>query len=219
MRALLTNPVREYRTPGSARGPSGNRLCYLNGIKMIIRDTYPADSEWITSLVRERWNGPFIISKGKKHDARSLPGIIASEEDRQIGLLLYAEGSAEIEIVTVDTLVGRRGVGRRLLESISNLASRRGIKRLWLITTNDNAPAIAFYTACGFRLIAVHLDGVTRARELKPEIPLVGHGGVRIRDELEFEKVLPNPGEGGNGYSRNVGCGATSCRLLTSLWR
>lgn len=31
MRAPQTSPVREYRTPGSARGPPGNRRSYLNG--------------------------------------------------------------------------------------------------------------------------------------------------------------------------------------------
>jgi REP element-mobilizing transposase RayT len=28
--ALLTSPVRKYRTPGSAKGPSGKRRFYLN---------------------------------------------------------------------------------------------------------------------------------------------------------------------------------------------
>ncbi|MBK8478646.1 MAG: hypothetical protein IPL39_20900 [Opitutaceae bacterium] len=31
VRALLTSPVREYRTPGSARGASGNWRSYING--------------------------------------------------------------------------------------------------------------------------------------------------------------------------------------------
>ena len=37
MRSLLSSPVREYRTPGSARGPSGNRRSCLNGVKIMKR--------------------------------------------------------------------------------------------------------------------------------------------------------------------------------------
>ncbi len=29
-RAVLKSPVREYRTPGTVRGPSGNRRSYLD---------------------------------------------------------------------------------------------------------------------------------------------------------------------------------------------
>ena len=39
--------------------------------------------------------------------------------------------------------------------------------------------------------LAVHLDGVTEARRIKPEISPTGVGGVPIRDELEFEKPFP----------------------------
>ena len=83
MRALLTSPVREYRTPGSARGPSGNRRSYLNGLKhMKVRHlstrlsalalfmglavftnfaqaakTVPLTSDQLRSLLAERLNG------------------------------------------------------------------------------------------------------------------------------------------------------------------
>jgi len=161
------------------------------GRRMHTRNLQPADSRWVSDLVRERWNGPFVVTKGKKHDTRCLPGIVACNDDRPVGLLLYADSGSEIEIVTLDALQQRQGVGRLSLEAISDHASGRAVRRLWLVTTNDNVGAIAFYTACGFRLAAVHLDAVTRARELKPGIPPVGTGGVAIRDELEFEKICP----------------------------
>jgi RimJ/RimL family protein N-acetyltransferase len=60
-----------------------------------------------------------------------------------------------------------------------------------LITTNDNAPAQRFYERLGFRLVLVREGELRRSRLLKPEIPLVGAGGVPIRDELEYELVRP----------------------------
>ncbi len=161
---------------------------------MNTRDALPTDAEWIANLFRERWNGPFIISRGRKHDTRCLPGIIACDGTEPVGLLTYLEDRSEIEIVTVDALKQRQGIGRLLMESIFRHAERQGIQRLWLITTNDNTGAMAFYTACGFRLVAVHLDAVSRAREIKPEIPKKGFHGLSIRDEIEFERLSPTTG-------------------------
>ncbi len=160
---------------------------------MHTRATEPADAPWIARLIAERWHGPYVVTRGRRHDTRDLRGIVACAGERPVGLLLYAEGGPEIEIVTLDALERRKGVGRLLLETMAEQASRRGVRRLWLITTNDNTEAVAFYTACGFRLVAVHLDGVTRAREMKPEISAVGIRGIPIRDELEFERPCVSP--------------------------
>jgi len=66
---------------------------------------------------------------------------------------------------------------------------------LWLITTNDNDPAIAFYLSTGLRQVAVHRGALAESRKLKPEIPLIGHGGKPIDDEIEFEIQIRNRGE------------------------
>ena len=85
----------------------------------------------------------------------------------------------------------RAGVGSALLGAVEELARRCGCKRLWLVTTNDNTHALAFYQRRGFVLAALHRDAVTEARRvLKPTIPLVGEGDLPIRDELELEKRL-----------------------------
>jgi ribosomal protein S18 acetylase RimI-like enzyme len=60
-------------------------------------------------------------------------------------------------------------------------------RRLWLVTTNDNLRAQRFYERAGFRLVEVREGEIERSRRLKPEIPLLGEGGVPIRDELEYE--------------------------------
>jgi RimJ/RimL family protein N-acetyltransferase len=69
-------------------------------------------------------------------------------------------------------------------------ASITGSRRLWLITTNDNTRALRFYQRQGFQLIALHFDAIEVSRKLKPEIPLVGYGGIVIRHELELEMAL-----------------------------
>lgn len=47
--------------------------------------------------------------------------------------------------------------------------------------------ALRFYQRRGFRLMALRPDAVTRGRRLKPEIALLGHDGIPIRDEIELE--------------------------------
>ncbi len=83
--------------------------------------------------------------------------------------------------------------GTALLMAANEAAKRAGCTRLWLITTNDNRPAIEFYNRRGMRLVAVHKDAVNESRKLKPGIPLYGLRGEPITDELEFEILMDEP--------------------------
>ena len=58
-------------------------------------------------------------------------------------------------------------------------ARTRKCRRVWLITTNNNIRAIAFYR-----------EGVSASRRVKPSIPLRDGSGVPIAHELEFELLL-----------------------------
>jgi GNAT superfamily N-acetyltransferase len=73
---------------------------------------------------------------------------------------------------------------------VAESARAAGCRRLWLITTNDNLPALRFYQKRGFVLVRLHRGAVAGSRRLKPEIPLTGSEGIPIRDELELELEL-----------------------------
>jgi N-acetylglutamate synthase-like GNAT family acetyltransferase len=77
-----------------------------------------------------------------------------------------------------------------LIEAVAAAARASGCRRVWLITTNDNLTALAFYQKRGFVLTALHPNAVAASRKLKPEIPLVAENGIPIRDELELELRL-----------------------------
>ena len=109
------------------------------------------------------------------------------------GYLLYELQGSELEVVVLHALAPRRGVGRALLDGALDVAREAGCARLWLVTTNDNAPAIAFYRAVGWHLAAVHEGAVARSRALKPEIPALGLHGVPIEHEWEFELWVSSP--------------------------
>jgi uncharacterized membrane protein YedE/YeeE len=81
-------------------------------------------------------------------------------------------------------------VGGLLFGVGARLAGSPGSTRLWLITTNDNAVAIAFYRAIGWHQAAIHRGAMRASRRLKPEIPELASDGTPIEDEIEFELLL-----------------------------
>jgi len=119
-----------------------------------------------------------------------LPAFVAEDATRLLGLLTYRIADRQCEIVSLDSLVERRGVGTALLVAMQRAARDAGCRRLWLVTTNDNLAALRFYQRRGFLLVALHRNALDLSRRLKPEIPPVGRGGIPLRDELELELPL-----------------------------
>ena len=134
-------------------------------------------------MIRERWGSEIVVAHGVVYQPMLLPGFVAEEEGRPVGVLTYVLEGDACEIVTIDAFEEGRGVGTALIDAVIAL----GARRLWLITTNDNVRAQRFYERCGFELVAVHRGAVDRSRSMKPVIPLIGEGGVEIHDELEYE--------------------------------
>jgi ribosomal protein S18 acetylase RimI-like enzyme len=152
-------------------------------VSVTVRPLRDDERDWVRDVVRKRWGSEVVVAHSVVHRPAALEGLVAEDGGRRVGLLTYAAEGDACEIVTIDALEPRRGIGRAMVEA----AARLGHRRLWLITTNDNVGAQRFYEALGFRLAAVHEGAVERSRELKPEIPLFGEGAVAIRDELEYE--------------------------------
>jgi GNAT superfamily N-acetyltransferase len=155
-----------------------------------IRERAAGDDAWVAQTLSGAWGAPILVSRGRIHQGDSLPALIAEREGAPVGLLTYEIRGGEFEIVSLLALARRTGVGRALVDAAREAAARAGCRRVWLVTTNDNLPAIGFYQHVGLTLAAVHRGAAARARTLKPEIPEVGIGGIRIEDELEFEYVL-----------------------------
>ncbi|HEC22042.1 MAG TPA: GNAT family N-acetyltransferase [Chloroflexi bacterium] len=145
---------------------------------------------WAARLLEEAWGSTRIVTRGRVHQAEALPGLIALRGDEPVGLLTYQIAGEACEIVTLNSQVEGIGVGSALIEALVERARAAGCARLWLITTNDNLPALRFYQKRGFRLVAVYPDALTESRRLKPEIPPVGLDGIPLRDEIELERPL-----------------------------
>ena len=148
------------------------------------------DEAWVRETLESRWGDARVVSRGAVWDPGALPGLVAEADGRRVGLLTYRPGDGECEIVTLDALEQRRGIGTALVASVVDAARGSGLTRLWLITTNDNLDALRFYQRRGFTLAALHRGALEESRRLKPSIPEVGAFGIPIRDELELERWL-----------------------------
>ena len=155
-----------------------------------VRPLNDDDRPWVAELLEREWGATRVVTRGRLYHADRLPGFVAVRDDRPCGLVTYRLGDGECEIISLNSLVERIGVGSALIAAVREVAVAAGCRRLWLITTNDNLAALRFYQRRGFRLAALYPNALEASRRLKPEIPLVGHDGIPLRDEIELELLL-----------------------------
>jgi ribosomal protein S18 acetylase RimI-like enzyme len=145
---------------------------------------------WLAEHLVLTWGSTEIVSGGRMRDASQLAALMCTDGEELLGLATFEIAAGECELLTIEAFSRREGVGSALLAEVIEAARAGGCDRLHLVTTNDNVGAQRFYERHGLRLVAVHRGAVDAARALKPEIPLLGEGGVEIHDELELELRL-----------------------------
>ena len=146
--------------------------------------------EAVNKILYDEWGCPPSISRGRAIDTTVLPGFVSVTGAGINGVLTYTIENSQCEIVTLNSLEENKGIGTALIKAVLAAAKERRCGRVWLVTTNDDIGAIRFYQKKGFNLVAVHINAMDKARELKPVIPLIGMDGIPIRHELEFEIIL-----------------------------
>jgi ribosomal protein S18 acetylase RimI-like enzyme len=159
-------------------------------VQIEIHDLEGSDRAWAKAFLEEQSGSARVVSRGRIHYADRLAGYVGVVSGARVGLLTYTIREDELEVVSLHTTLRRHGVGTSMLEAAMKKAQAEGCRRLWLITTNDNDPAVALYRSRGMTLVAVHRGAVAESRKLKPDIPLLGLNGKPIEDELEFEILL-----------------------------
>lgn len=178
-----------------------------------IRPITHADRPWVKQALTTLWGSAQIVYSGNVFDANTLPGLLAEEDGRVVGLLTYVilgndmtpesdSGQASsdsigarmtgkvCQIISINALTPGKGIGTALLEEVQKTAHEAGCSQLTVITTNDNLKALGFYQKRGFVLKVLYPNALEKSRKVKPEIPLIGEDGIPLRDEIELEKNL-----------------------------
>jgi GNAT superfamily N-acetyltransferase len=155
-----------------------------------VRPLGPDDGDWLATQLRERWSDVHVARFGELVDASARPALVAELDGVAAGFVTLDVVGTGCEVLTIDAFVPWAGVGTALIRASEEYAREHGCDRLWLVTTNDNLPALRFYQRRGLRLVELRPGAVTEARRLKPTIPEVGHLGIEIQDELVLERRL-----------------------------
>lgn len=144
----------------------------------------------IAAYLRYFWGGPMVVTLGNLYDTSDLPGFVAEGDGALLGAVLYRLRHDECEISALFSLVQGIGVGTKMLNAVIDTAKKSNVRRIWLITTNDDTQAIRFYQRYGFKLKAVHIGAFETTRRLKNELPSLGNDNIPIEHEFEFELLL-----------------------------
>jgi ribosomal protein S18 acetylase RimI-like enzyme len=135
---------------------------------VLVRALDDEDQSWKLATLERGWGTTAVARLAELVDAAPLSGFVAIDGAERVGLLTYVDRGDGIEVVTVQALDGGRGVGRALMDAAYALAVQRAAPRLWLITTNDNLRALAFYQRWGMDLRRVIRDGVDDSMSAEP---------------------------------------------------
>ncbi|WP_188388694.1 GNAT family N-acetyltransferase [Priestia taiwanensis] len=155
-------------------------------IQEITYDMRPMIKEFMV----QNWGDDLMVSQGHKHHLSELAGFVAMTEDSIIGIVTYNKENDRCEIVSLDSIKERKGIGTMLLQCVEGKMQEIGCYEMWLITSNDNTHAMHFYQKRGYHMHALHRGAIHEARKIKPTIPLVTKEGIQIESEIEFRKRL-----------------------------
>jgi ribosomal protein S18 acetylase RimI-like enzyme len=159
---------------------------------MNVRALADEDRPWLRDLIAGAWGLPAVSISGP-HDPTSYDGFVAATDggDR-VGVATYLITGDQCEVVTLNSLRPGEGIGQSLMAAIRDTASKAGVRRIWLITTNENIRALEFYQRFGMDLVALHRNFVAVVRTHKPGAATapVRAGELSFRHALEFELLL-----------------------------
>jgi len=155
-----------------------------------VREKSPHDIAWMNTLISESWGSTLIILQGREYHPCELAAFIAEQDSKRVGLLTYIFDQKSCEIITLNSLHPRLGIGTDLLNAVKEAAKDASCHNLKVFTTNDNVLALQFYQKYGFYLEKLIPKGVALDRQCKPEIPLKAENGIPIRDYLLLKMSL-----------------------------
>ena len=155
-----------------------------------VRDLEPADHDWARGLIARNQGGTHLIARlGEVLDPLAMEGLVAVADGTPVGLAsVHETPDRGLEVALLVAEPRGMGAGSALLETAREVGVASGHHRLWLVTTNDNLPAIHFYLRRGMHVATVHPGAMVTDRQLKPEIPERNpDNGLPIQDLVEFE--------------------------------
>jgi len=125
--------------------------------KYTIKTASKTDFEWIKKLYARTWSGDICVSRGKVQKVDDFTGgFVAETGGQNFGFVTYTITGPEVEITGIVSLTEKNGVGSALVKAVIDLAKKQKLKKVCLVTTNDNLNGIRFWQKRGFKLVKVY---------------------------------------------------------------
>lgn len=144
----------------------------------------------VSRFLDSQWYGRSMVVEGEVVDLLSLEGMVALEGFTVEGVMTYRVEDDTLRIVTVDAKSHGHGIGTMLTTLAVEKAKALGLKKVVVLTRNDNIVGIEFYQKIGFDLKGVRRNSLNMARAIKENIPLMGKNGIPVRHEVLFEMEI-----------------------------
>ena len=157
---------------------------------MSIKEITIENREKVVLFFKENWGSTEMVVSTGVYQCDQLDGFIFEDNNQIVGLVTYVLKDNEIEVISLDSLQEGKGIGSSLMEKVEYIAMQKKLHVVSLVTTNDNLNALRFYQKRNYRITSIIPNGVNKARNLKPSIPLIGHDGIPLNDELVLKKIL-----------------------------
>ena len=131
---------------------------------MQVRPLEERDRAWLRDLVATAWSLPVVTPTGAYADPTVFEGVVAEIDGERAG-----------------AVTRRAGAGTAMMQLVRDAAAQSGATRVWLVTTDTNPEAIAFYEDIGMQRARTIPDFVEVVARHKPAV----RGA--FRDAIEFE--------------------------------
>ena len=149
-----------------------------------------SDRTLVDEFIRQQWYTTTMIIRGKEVDMTQTDGFYVKEQEDIIGLITYFVSDDVLEVISLNSLRENQGIGTKLVDAVIREAKDRKLKKILVVTTNDNINAIKFYQKRGFDMACLYHNALDISRKIKPEIPLIGDHSIPLRHEIEFELLI-----------------------------
>ena len=149
-----------------------------------------SDRTLVDEFIRQQWYTTTMIIRGKEIDMTQTEGFYVKEQEDIIGLITYLVSDDVLEVTSLNSLRENQGIGSKLVDAVIREAKDRKLKKILVVTTNDNINAIKFYQKRGFDMARLYHNALDISRKIKPEIPLIGDHSIPLRHEIEFELLI-----------------------------
>ena len=149
-----------------------------------------SDRTLVDEFIRQQWYTTTMIIRGKEIDMTQTEGFYVKEQEDIIGLITYFVSDDVLEVISLNSLRENQGIGTKLVDAVIREAKDRKLKKILVVTTNDNINAIKFYQKRGFDMACLYHNALDISRKRMPEIPLIGDHSIPLRHEIEFELLI-----------------------------